>query len=382
MKKELSLYIHIPFCNSKCNYCSFVSQVGTEDEKNRYIKNLKKEIIIQAKNYNAFYNIRTIFIGGGTPSCLNGGQIKEILQTIYKYFTVKNNAEITIELNPNTITKEKVREYILSGINRFSIGLQCASQNVLTEMGRTHSLSDFNNAIEIIREHGISNINADIIIGYPNQKMSDITDTIKHLIELNIPHISTYMLSVEEGTKLYSLVDKQQKILPNENQVIKMYNTVYSTLKKYGYNRYEVSNFAKPGFMCSHNLVYWNREDYLGLGVAAHSFIDETRFANTERLKQYNECIENKSKPPTSTAKKLTKKERKEEFVMLSLRTAKGLDTNLYYQIFKENFITQNKDKLSEFIKLKLLTIDRDGVVKATNTGFLVLNKIILELCS
>lgn len=382
MKKDISLYIHIPFCNSKCNYCNFVSQVGTEDEKARYIKNLKKEIIMQAKTYNSFYNVRTIFVGGGTPSCLKLGQIKDIMQTVYKYFTVKNDAEITIELNPNTITKEKVREYILSGINRFSIGLQCFNQNVLAEMGRAHTTQDFDKAIEIIREHGISNINADIIIGYPNQKINDVLGTIEYLINLNIPHISSYMLSVEKGTKLQQMVDKGVKFLPNENQVIKMYHSVYSNLKKYGYNRYEISNFAKPGFMCKHNLVYWNRENYLGLGVAAHSYIDETRFSNTDDLNLYNECIEKKSKPPTASAKKLTKEERKEEFIMLSLRTVTGLDSNEYQKLFKENFITKNKEKLSNLIKLKLLTVDRNGVIKVTNSGFLVLNKIILELCS
>jgi len=382
MKKNLSLYIHIPFCNSKCNYCGFVSKVASTEEKNRYIKNLKKEIILQAKQYNNFYDIRTIYIGGGTPSCLSQGQIKEILQTIYKYFTVKNDAEITLELNPNSISKEKIREYILTGVNRFSIGLQCFNQSVLKEMGRTHTSNDFDNLIHIIREHGISNINVDIMLGYPNQNLKHVTETLEHLVELNIPHISSYMLSVEDKTPLKTMIENGDKTLPSETQVIKMYQTVYSFLNKNGFKRYEVSNFAKPGFICKHNLVYWKREDYLGLGVAAHSYVDSVRFSNTENFKLYNECIEKKSKAPIASAKKLTTTEKKEEFVMLSLRTLEGLNTSLYEAEFNENFLAKHKETLTNLIKLKLLTIDKKGVIKATSSGFLVLNKIILELCS
>jgi len=382
MKKDISLYIHIPFCNSKCNYCNFVSKVASDEEKDRYVKNLKTEILMQSKSYKSYYNVRTIYIGGGTPSSLKIGQIKEILQTIYKYFTVKNDAEITMELNPNSVNNEKIREYIISGVNRFSIGLQCIDQTILNEMGRTHTPNDFDVTIELIRNHGISNINADIMLGYPKQTLKNITDTINHLIELNIPHISSYMLSVEEGTPLQLMVDKGAKFLPKENQVLKMYQTVNSTLNKHGYSRYEISNFAKAGFICKHNLVYWKREDYLGLGVAAHSYIEGVRFSNTENLKLYNECIEKKNKTPVASAHKLTINEKKEEFIMLSLRTAEGLIVEDYQKEFNENFLSKHKDTLSNLIKLKLLTIDKNGNIKATNTGILVLNKIILELCS
>lgn len=382
MKKDISLYIHIPFCNSKCNYCSFVSQVAQEDEKNRYIKNLKTELILKAKEYNKFYSVRTIYIGGGTPSSLKVGQIKEIMQTTYKYFTVKNDAEITIEINPNTITKEKIREYVMSGINRFSIGLQCNNQDVLKQMGRTHTVKDFDNTIDLLRKHGISNISADIMLGYPEQKLSHVLDTVDHLINLKIPHISSYMLSVEEKTPLKSLVDNGIKLLPKETQVLKMYQSVYNILKKAGYNRYEVSNFAKPGFTCKHNFVYWKREDYLGLGVAAHSYVLGTRFSNTENILLYNECIEKKGKSPVASATKLSQQEMKEEFIMLSLRTIDGLNTKEYEKEFKENFLIKHKEKLAEFIKLKLLTINKEGNIKATSSGFMVLNKIILEFCS
>ena len=382
MKKDLSLYIHIPFCNSKCNYCSFVSHVAQEPEKLNYVENLKKEILLRAKEYNKFYAVSTIYIGGGTPSSLPLSSIKEILQTIYKVFTVKNSAEITIELNPNSVTVEKIREYIISGVNRFSIGLQCSDSKVLSSMGRTHSLEDFDNLIATIRNHGISNINADIMLGYPNQSLKAVQETITHLTDLNIPHISSYMLSVEEGTPLQLMVDKGVKYLPKESTVLKMYQTVLNTLNKKGYARYEISNFAKPGFMCKHNLVYWNRGDYLGFGVAAHSYIAGVRFSNVEDTAQYNTCINLKGKPPVLAAKELTKEEKKEEFVMLELRTAAGLNTKEYEKEFKENFLAKHAKQLTEFVKLGLIVLDKEGNIKCTPNGFMVLNKIILELCS
>ncbi len=382
MKKNLSLYIHIPYCVSKCNYCNFVSKLGNDAEKLKYVEDLKKEIKMRAKEYNAFYTVQTIYVGGGTPSCLPLGAIKDIFQTIYKFFTVKNDAEITMELNPNSVTPEKVREYILSGVNRFSIGLQCIDQKVLDSMGRTHTVSDFDNTISIIREHGISNISADVMLGYPGQSLLAVTSTVKHLIELNIPHVSSYMLSVEEGTPLQLMVDKGVKYLPKENEILKMYQTTANLLDKNGYKRYEISNFAKPGFMCKHNLVYWNRQDYLGLGVASHSYIAGVRFSNTEDTVKYCNCIETMGKPPVVVAKQLSKEEKKEEFVMLSLRTAEGLNTDEYQKEFGENFLVKYKDKLASYIKLGFLTIDKKGYVKCTSNGFMVLNKLVLELCT
>lgn len=382
MKKELSLYIHIPFCNSRCNYCNFVSFVASEQEKLRYVECLKKEIMIRAKEYNKFFTIKTIFIGGGTPSCLINGAIKDILQTIYKHFTVKNDAEITIELNPNTATKEKIEEFVISGVNRFSIGLQCISPLVLKNMGRTHTLDDFNNAVSLIREQGISNINADMIVGYPGQSEKDTVETAKYLVSKNIPHVSAYILSVEQGTPLQFMIDNGTQKLPKEEKLLKTYQAVVNTLSEAGYIRYEVSNFAKPGFVCKHNLTYWTRNEYLGLGVSAHSYIDGVRFFNTENLQSYCECLETKNKAPVSSVTKLTTAEKKEEAVMLSLRTNEGLSTKAYEEEFHENFLAKHKDQLASFIKLGFLTIDREGNIKATAKGYLVLNKLILELCS
>lgn len=380
LKKDLSLYIHIPFCNSKCNYCAFVSKVGTEAEKLAYIKELLAEIKMRAQEYREYFKIASIYIGGGTPSCLNNFEIRDILGCIYKNFSVKNSAEITIEVNPNAVTKAKIREYILAGVNRFSVGLQCANPRVLAKMGRTHSLQDFIETVNNIRDQGISNISSDIIIGYPGQTLKDVDETLKHLLALNIPHISCYMLQVEENTKLKALVDKGVSHIIPEEKLINMYNHVLATLRQQGYNRYELSNFAKPGFMCYHNNVYWNRTDYLGFGVSAHSYVSGVRFSNTESLPEYSRCINILGKPPVKSASELTKDEQKEEFIMLSLRTDKGLDTKAYEVEFGEKFMPYRKAKIANLITNGFITLDQNGVIKATDKGFLVLNRLIYEL--
>lgn len=379
-KRDLSLYIHIPFCNSKCNYCAFVSKVGTEPEKTRYIQDLLSEIKLRANEYRDYFKIASIYIGGGTPSSLNNYEIRDILSCIYKNFSVKNTAEITIEINPNSVTKTKIREYILAGVNRFSIGLQCASAKVLKNMGRTHTVADFTQTVNDIRDQGISNISADIIIGYPGQALKDVDETLKHLLALNIPHISCYMLQVEENTKLKTWVDDEKVKVVNEDKLIQMYNYVLTTLKAYGYDRYELSNFAKPGFKCYHNGTYWNRTDYLGFGLSAHSYISNVRFSNTENFSEYHRCLTELKKPPVKSANELTTAERQEEFVMLSLRTEEGINTKKYEEEFGRSFLAPRKRKIAELITNGYIILDSDGTIKATDKGFLVLNRIIYEL--
>lgn len=379
-KRDLSLYIHMPFCNSKCNYCSFVSEVRKNDYKVAYIDALTEEIEYRAKEYRNFYNIKTIYIGGGTPSAMMPGQINKVLQTIYKNFSVYSDAEITIELNPVSATREKIYEYILSGVNRFSIGLQCTNGKILKSMGRTHTQADFDTLISNIREHGISNINADVMVGYPGQSALDVKATIDHLVGLKIPHISTYMLQVEDGTPLKRMVDQGVVYLPDEKEVINMYNQTTNTLKNHGYIRYELSNFALPGFASKHNNVYWNRTDYLGLGVSAHSYICGVRFSNTSKIDTYLYTISSKKKPPVVHAKKITKSEMKEEMIMLSLRTIDGLSIDAFKEEFGEDLMVSKNEELKNLIKLGLIVIDKNKNIKATDKGFLVLNRVILEL--
>ena len=381
MRKSLSLYIHIPFCVSKCNYCSFVSMVANESSKQKYIESLKKEIMLRGKELGGGYEVATIYIGGGTPSCLPDGMVKSIMQQIYKSFVVKNNAEITIEVNPNTLTKDKVKEYMFAGINRVSIGLQCATKSVLKNMGRLHTVEDFLSAITILKEQGLNNISSDLIIGYPGQSSEDVMKSLQLLTKLNIPYISVYMLSVEDGTKLANQVKNKEVQLPSEESVAKVYNMCVDVLKKNGLIRYEVSNFAKLGFKSKHNQVYWNRSEYLGFGLAAHSFLNNQRFSNTSDLVFYVSSLSAKNQIPIVDVSTINSQEAKEETIMLSLRRAEGLDTKKFQQDFGENFLAKNKEKLAILIKNGFLVLDpKTGIVSATDKGFLVLNKIISEL--
>lgn len=379
-KESLGIYIHIPFCNSKCKYCAFVSMVAGEDDKKRYFVDLLNEIKMQAQKYSKQYSVSSIYIGGGTPSCLDYYYVRDLLSCIYKNFAVKNTAEITIEINPNSADSLKIREYVLSGINRFSIGLQSVNPKILKDMGRTHSVHDFEKVVSEIRDYGIKNISADLILGYPGQKLSDIKDILALLTKLQIPHISTYMLQVEQGTKLKTLVDNGVVALPDEDLVVDMYNLIYDTLSKNGYGRYELSNFAKPTFESVHNSSYWKRKDYLGIGLAAHSYIDGTRFANTEDISEYAQRIENNQEIPIEVSKNLTKEEMKEEFIMLSLRTKDGIDLEAYKAEFDENLAFKKKATFAELIKQGFLILTDDNHLVCTSKGFLVLNKIIIEL--
>lgn len=379
-KKNLSIYVHIPFCGSKCAYCSFVSMVGNEDDKKRYFADLLTEISLEAKNYKNDYSVASIYIGGGTPSCLDHYYVRDLLSSIYKNFAVKNSAEITIEVNPNSCDKTKIREYILSGVNRFSIGLQSTNPKILKSMGRTHTVQDYEEMVTNIKNYGLTNISTDVIIGYPNQKLSDVKETISYLLSMKIPHISTYMLSVEDGTKLKRLVDGNSVGLPEEDTVIEMYNTVYKMLTDAGYVRYEFSNFAKPTYESYHNNTYWNRRDYLGIGLASHSYIDGTRFSITDNILEYAKAIEERKELPISVSKTLTEEEKKEEMVMLSLRTSKGLDLDKYKAEFDENFLAKKKDKLTKLITNGFLILTPENRLICTYKGFLVLNRVILEL--
>ncbi|MEG1582014.1 MAG: radical SAM family heme chaperone HemW [Clostridia bacterium] len=379
MRKPLSLYIHIPFCNSKCIYCSFVSCVAGNNQKQLYTDALINEIKIRGREYNPTHEIKTIYVGGGTPSCLENGEIRRIMSAVYQNFTVVNGAEITIEINPNTLTDEKIREYQMSGFNRFSLGLQCAQAPLLKLMGRTHTWNDYEKAIKMLKTSGFDNISTDIMLGLPTQTKNDVKETLNKVISLGVTHISAYMLSVEDETPLKRMVDSSQLLLPTEKETLLMYKTTAETLKANGYDRYEVSNWSKPGFQSAHNKVYWSRGDYLGLGVSSHSFINPVRLANTENILEYVNNI-TKGKVPVVEADKISVDEAKEEFVMLSLRLETGLDTNEYERQFKENFLAKHKEKISELFKLKLLTLNAEGFLKPTETGYMLLNKIILEL--
>lgn len=380
MKKDLSLYVHIPFCMSKCRYCNFVSCVAPDELKTQYLKALNNELNFRGMEYRSRFDVSTIYIGGGTPSSLRLGAIKSIMNNIYTNYSVKSGAEITIEMNPNDITDAKIEEFLTCGINRFSVGLQTSNETILKILGRTHTVLAYQIAINQLKNKGANNISTDIILGLPGQTEKDIKETLKILLDLKVPHISAYILQVEDGTPLKKFIDEKIVTLPSEEVTASFYELVCSILKEHGYVHYEVSNFAFPGFESKHNNVYWQGVDYLGVGASAHSYIAPYRMANTENIKEYINIVQEKKVAPISSVEKLNDAKMKEEKIMLSLRTNDGLDTISYQKQFKENLISKKKEEISSLIKLGYIVLDKEFKLKVTEKGFLVLNEIIRKL--
>lgn len=373
--KNISLYIHIPFCASKCYYCNFVSFKYGYKTQREYVEYLLKEIeLYKDKNLN----LKTIFIGGGTPSVLGLGEITKIFDKIKECFTIDSDAEITIECNPNSFDEYRAREYKECGINRISFGLQSSNDKILKLVNRIHTKKDFIKAVKIAKKYGFKNINADMLIGLPNQTIKDVKNTLKLLLKLKIEHISCYSLILEEGTPLYLMVKNKEKCLPSEDESVKMYDFVLDYLKKHNIYRYEVSNFAKFQKECKHNLVYWNCQDYLGLGLNSHSKINNERSENFEKLKDYFNSLD-ENKKPIKNSYKLSLLEQKEEFIMLNLRKAQGINLVEFKQKFNEDLTIEKNKQIENLKNLGLIEIKNDYLF-ATDLGFKVLNQIILEL--
>lgn len=375
--KELGIYVHIPYCLSKCNYCNFNSYVGCESSQPDYLKALIQEIQ-NSKQKLSEYNVTSIYIGGGTPSSFLSGGIVSIIQTIKTNYNVDKNCEISIEANPNTITFDKVLEWKNAGINRVSVGLQSDNRRILRLLNRTHTKRDFLAAIDLLKQNGFYNINADIMIGLPTQKLSDVKRTLNTLIKCNIPHISAYCLIVEDGTPIKKMLDDGTIKQPKEIKVLKMYDYVNDFLKQNGICRYEVSNFAKPRFECRHNLNCWKMVEYIGFGAGAHSFLGTTRFYNYSGIDEYIKAIKD-----TGSAIELSEPQTNndlfEEYVMLKLRTTSGISFDYIKKNYNIDLKLLKANKISQFEKLGLISVNGD-TLKLTDNGFNVLNKIILEL--
>lgn len=284
--KNLGIYIHIPFCKRKCAYCDFVSFSNKQNLVDEYVETLKKEIN-KCKINKEEYLVDTIYFGGGTPSYIDSKYIIDILEVIRNRFNVSKDAEITIEVNPGTASEEKLNDYYKSGINRLSIGLQSVDDKLLKTIGRIHSFSDFLETYSIAKKVGFTNINVDLMTGLPTQNLNDVKISIEKIVELSPKHISVYSLIVEEGTPIEEKISKKELFLPSETLERKMYWTVKEELEKNGYIHYEISNFAKQGYESKHNTSCWNQEEYIGFGLAAHSYINNTRYSNTENLENY-----------------------------------------------------------------------------------------------
>lgn len=388
-KNELGIYIHIPFCKSKCSYCDFISYSNKMDKVDTYFKVLEKEI--DSYDFNK-YNVTTIYIGGGTPSYVESKYICVMLNKI-KLKLVNNltkweDIEITIEVNPGTVNKEKLEVYKKIGVNRISIGLQSAKDNLLKQIGRIHNYKDFINTYKLAKEVGLNNINVDLMLGLPNQTIQDLKETLEEIENLNPNHVSVYSLIVEEGTKIEKQILSGDMELPSEELERQMYWYVKNKLELMGYNHYEISNFAKKGYESKHNLNCWEQKEYVGLGVAAHSYVDRVRYSNTENLEKYidTEIKDNiwmKEKELDNSSIRIieevqSKEDQKNEYMLLGFRKIEGVNIANFKAKFVDNPIFLYKDKLSKLALDGLIEIDFNNI-RLTSKGIDLANLVFEE---
>ena len=344
----LELYVHIPFCVRKCQYCDFLSGPSDEETKDRYIEALLKEI--RAAEHTEDYEIVSVFIGGGTPSALKAEAIASIMRTLQEQFFFCEDAEVTIEANPGTVDLEKLTIYRNVGINRLSLGLQSTDAEELKLLGRIHSYEEFLKSYEWAREAGFSNINIDLMFAIPGQTGEAWRQHLYQVAELNPEHISAYSLIIEEGTPFA----EQNLDLPDEDTEYQMYEDTGEILERYGYRQYEISNYAKQGYMCRHNAGYWQRREYLGFGLGASSLYGGMRFSNTHQMQEYLK----ESRNPDQIRQDVTvlsRNERIEEFMFLGLRMTEGISEKK----FEENF------------DVRLMDVYGDILQKYEETGFM-----------
>ena len=386
--KELGIYIHIPFCKHKCYYCDFVSFSNKEEIGEKYIKAVIKELkkYLENKEFMKNYNVTTIYIGGGTPSYIDSKYIVEILKEIEKNLvnndTKFQDIEITLEVNPGTINEEKVNLYKKAKINRISMGLQSTNDQILKQIGRIHTYNEFLDAYSIVKKAGFDNINIDLMIGLPNQTISDVKESLNKIVELNPNHISVYSLILEEGTVLDKLIEEGKMELLDEELERNMYWYVKNTLEINGYNHYEISNFSKIRKESKHNLNCWEQKEYIGIGTSAHSYINGVRYCNESSVEKYIENINNKDidvneiiklgNGDKSFLEKVEEvyeideiqslEDKKREYMLLGLRKLEGVKISNFKEKFVENPIYVYHKELEKLVEEDLIRVDGDRI--------------------
>ena len=378
-QKELELYIHIPFCVKKCSYCDFLSAPATEQTKEAYMAALFAEIGGRAKDYKERI-VTSIFIGGGTPSLLSGDSIRQLMEHIREGFTLAPDAEITMEVNPGTVTTEKLTAFYAAGINRLSIGMQSAQEQELKILGRIHDFDGFCQVYREAVEAGFTNINVDVMSGLPGQTLASYKDTLEKVLRLEpMPqHISAYSLIVEEGTPFAAMADRGELPLPEEDTERAMYEETIEVLAGYGFHRYEISNYALDGYECRHNVGYWIRRDYLGFGIGAASLIGNVRFQNGRDLNAYMAhplaCREEQQS--------LTTQEQMEETMFLGLRLIRGVSYPEFARCYGQTLEEVYGEVISRNVADGLLTVREDETgrrLMLTGRGLDVSNYVMAQ---
>ena len=369
--KEIGVYIHIPFCKQKCYYCDFISYCNKDNLIEDYVKAVKKEIRMQ----NIQSQITTVYIGGGTPSYIDSKYIVEIIDEIKKK-NLSKRPEITIEVNPGTVTKEKLKDYKKCGINRLSIGLQSTQDEILKEIGRIHNFEQFLETYQMARKVGFKNINVDLILGIPNQRIKDLKDSLEKIIELQPEHISVYSLIVEDGTPIANKIEKGELELPDEDTERNMYWYVKNTLELNGYIHYEISNFAKKGRESKHNKNCWNQNQYFGFGVAAHSYSDITSYSNTEKIEEYIKNVMTERLDRNRIIHEIQKEyDAEKEYMLLGLRKIVGVNISEFKLKFGDNPIYLFRNELKKLTDEGLIIVDED-FIRLTNKGIDLANLV------
>ncbi len=370
--KKLGIYIHIPFCVKKCNYCDFLSFIPTY--VNEYVEALKNQIINEERIIKNEYIVDSIFFGGGTPSILSIEQLDKILNTLFANYSIDDEAEISIEANPESITYEKLKFYINSGINRLSIGLQSPNNKLLKKLGRMHDFEQFLKGYRYAREVGFDNINIDIMSALPTQTLEKYKNGLEKVLDLQPEHISSYGLIIEENTLFYDMYNEFNGNLINElsdeTEYLKMYEITGELLTKKGYNRYEISNFAKSGYECRHNLKYWRRNDYIGYGIGAASCIENIRYKVDDNFNNYIK------KEYKLDIEYLDKQDIFNEIIMLGLRLKEGIDVN---DIHIKTGYSIDFNRLNKLREANLIKYN-NNIISLTDKGLEVSSHIMSEL--
>lgn len=371
--KEVALYIHIPFCKQKCFYCDFPSYARKDDLMSDYIEAL----LIELKEKIKDYEVRSLFIGGGTPSYLNEENLSKLMKGI-KNINFIEDAEKTIECNPGTVSEEKFNIMKGGGINRLSFGLQTTKNNLLKGIGRIHTFEAFKDNYNLARSVGFNNINIDMMFGLPNQSVKDWADSLEEVAKLNPEHISAYSLIIEEGTPFYKLYNEDKLKLPSEEEEREMYKKCKNILIENGYHQYEISNYAKEGKECLHNEVYWMCNEYIGVGASSSSYIDGKRIKNIDDLREYIKRI-GSGKSIVDEEIINTKNDNIEEFMFMGLRMNCGIEEEEFKRRFHTDVDNVYKDVIEGNINKGLLERKR-GRIYLTDKGIELSNMVMSDM--
>ncbi|MFZ5352901.1 MAG: radical SAM family heme chaperone HemW [Bacillota bacterium] len=371
--KEIGLYIHIPFCKSKCFYCDFNSYAGKEDQTEAYMEALLAELDMYQESDSLIY--KTVFFGGGTPTFIHYEHIGRVMEKLSN--RLRRGCEVTIECNPGTVDEESLKYYLKAGVNRLSIGLQAWQDDLLEGLGRAHRKEDFLRTLDIARRCGCKNISVDVMFGLPGQTPEMLEETIENIISLDVEHVSCYSLKLEEGTRLFEQYEKGMIKLCSDEDDRSMYHLVRKHLEVSGYVQYEISNFSKPGKECRHNIIYWSNMEYLGIGAGSHSKLGSKRFWNISNINEYIRAVSSHSFP-VENYEIVSLKEEMWESIFLSLRLNEGLDIEAFNIKYETDFLKEHKRTIERLQEKGLVYISGNRLI-LTAKGMDLSNQVFIE---